>query len=81
VVVGSVDDARRWIEGGDLPDALVLGGVHAQEGRRRILDYLYLSEQEIATLQAIERRGVKIICRDLPTSDYLTLQEALVNSR
>lgn len=81
VVVASVDDALRLIEAGKAPDAVVLGGIHAQEGRKRILDYIYLSDQEIATLKAIENRGVKVICRDLPTSDYLTLQEALLNSR
>jgi mannose/fructose/N-acetylgalactosamine-specific phosphotransferase system component IIB len=76
-VVASVEDARRLIEGGKVPDALVLGGIHAQEGRKRILDYLYLSEAEISILQGLATKGIKVIIRDLPTSDFMTLQEAL----
>jgi mannose/fructose/N-acetylgalactosamine-specific phosphotransferase system component IIB len=81
VVVASVGDALLWIEAGKQPDAVILGGIHAQEGRRRILDYLYLSEDEIATLQAIEQKGINVICRDLPTSDFFTFREALLNAR
>jgi mannose/fructose/N-acetylgalactosamine-specific phosphotransferase system component IIB len=81
VVVASVDDALRWIDAGKRPDAVILGGLHAQEGRRRILDYLYLSETEIATLQVIENKGINLICRDLPTSDFITFRDALRNAR
>lgn len=79
VVVGSVEDAQRWIQAGKFPDAVVLGGIHAREDRKRLLDYIYLSDQEISTLQTIEKKGVKIICRDLPTSNFVTFQEALLN--
>ncbi len=76
VVVASVEDAMRWLEAGVYPDALILGGIRSSANRRRYLDYLFLSQEEIEKLSDATRSGLKIICRDLPTSsayDFLDL--------
>jgi mannose/fructose/N-acetylgalactosamine-specific phosphotransferase system component IIB len=76
VVVASVEDAMRWLEAGVYPDALILGGIRAGGDRKRFLDYLFLSREEVEKLSDAARGGLKIICRDLPTSpayDFLDL--------
>lgn len=76
VVVASVEDALRWLEAGVYPDALILGGIRASRNRKRFLDYLFLSEDEIEKLSDAARSGLKIICRDLPVGaayDFLDL--------
>jgi len=77
VVVQSVDDALKWIVGGNAPDLLILGGVHQKSGRRRILDYVSLSDEEIEKLKNIARRQVKIVCQDVWNGDPVNFDEAL----
>ncbi|RJP76556.1 MAG: PTS mannose/fructose/sorbose transporter subunit IIB [Candidatus Zixiibacteriota bacterium] len=77
VVVGRVEDAMRWVETGQHPDLLILGGLHSREGRERLTDYLYLTPQEIEQLREAAGRGVRVVCRDLPTSEGIDFLAAL----
>jgi mannose/fructose/N-acetylgalactosamine-specific phosphotransferase system component IIB len=54
---------------------LNLGGIHAGPGRRERLRYLYLSEGEIETLEALARDGVEIAAQDVPSSRPIGLGE------
>lgn len=54
-----------------------VGGLHAGEGRRRFVDYVSLSPDEIEDLRAIVAAGARVFARDLPTSAPIPLDELL----
>lgn len=80
MVVSSIEDLSRWLDVGGRPDRLILGGIRSSADRRRLLDYLYLSEEEIKTLRTISEKGVPVVCQDLPTSPPIPLLDALKNA-
>jgi mannose/fructose/N-acetylgalactosamine-specific phosphotransferase system component IIB len=51
-----------------------LGGIHHRAGRRERLPYLYLTEDEMARLTALEAAGAAVAAQDLPTSRPVTLK-------
>lgn len=52
----------------DVIQRINLGGIHHRPGRRERLPFLYLTDQELRTLQALEAGGAVITAQDLPTS-------------
>lgn len=77
MVVSSIEDLSHWFDSGGRPDRLILGGIRSSANRRRLLDYLYLSEEEIKTLLTITEKGIPVVCQDLPTSPPIPLLDAL----
>jgi PTS system mannose-specific IIB component len=65
-VVGSAADALRLVELGAELDQINVGGMHHAEGKKRLLDYVYLSERDASNLRALLARGVGLEARDLP---------------
>jgi mannose/fructose/N-acetylgalactosamine-specific phosphotransferase system component IIB len=51
-----------------------LGGIHHRPGRRERLPFVYLSDQELQTLQALEAGGAVITAQDLPTTPPVALR-------
>ncbi len=45
-----------------------LGGIHHRPGRRERLPFVYLTDQELRTLTALEEEGAVITAQDLPTT-------------
>jgi mannose/fructose/N-acetylgalactosamine-specific phosphotransferase system component IIB len=45
-----------------------LGGIHHRPGRRERLPFLYLTDQELRTLLALEADGAVVTAQDLPTT-------------
>ena len=76
-VVRTVEEARQWIESGNAPDLLILGGVHQRPGRRALLDYVSLSDDEIEMVKSIARRQIKIVCQDVWSGHPVDFDEAL----
>jgi PTS system mannose-specific IIB component/fructoselysine and glucoselysine-specific PTS system IIB component len=69
---------RALAEAGVLRDRRVnVGGVHIQEGRRKVLDYVYLGGSEIEDLRAIDDCTGAVTARDLPTSKEVGLDSLL----
>ena len=50
-----------------------LGGIHHRPGRRERLPYLYLTNQELEALLALEAGGALITAQDLPTTPPVSL--------
>ena len=50
-----------------------LGGIHHRPGRRERLPYLYLTDQELRALLALEAGGALITAQDLPTTPPVSL--------
>ena len=51
-----------------------LGGIHHRPGRRERLPYVYLTDQELRTLSALEQGGAVITAQDLPTTPPVPLR-------
>lgn len=51
-----------------------LGGIHHRAGRRERLPFIYLTDQELRTLQALEEGGAVITAQDLPTNAPVALR-------
>lgn len=67
VLAGSVETVRRLHEavpGGLGP--INLGGLHHRPGRRERLPYIYLSDAEVETLDALAAEGAAVTAQDLP---------------
>jgi mannose/fructose/N-acetylgalactosamine-specific phosphotransferase system component IIB len=51
-----------------------LGGIHHRPGRRERLPFVYLTDQELGTLNALEQSGAVITAQDLPTTPPVALR-------
>jgi D-glucosaminate PTS system EIIB component len=51
-----------------------LGGIHHRPGRRERLPYVYLTDQELRTLLALEASGAAVTAQDLPTTSPVGLK-------
>jgi mannose/fructose/N-acetylgalactosamine-specific phosphotransferase system component IIB len=51
-----------------------LGGIHHRPGRRERLPFVYLTDQELRTLKALETGGAEITAQDLPTTPPVGLR-------
>ncbi len=58
----------------DVVQRINLGGIHHRPGRRERLPFLYLTDQELRTLQALEAGGAVITAQDLPTTPPVALR-------
>jgi mannose/fructose/N-acetylgalactosamine-specific phosphotransferase system component IIB len=59
-------DAVRLYDAGISFETLNLGGLHSREGRKRILPYVCVNEEDVDALEALRDRGVRIECADVP---------------
>jgi len=51
-----------------------LGGLHHRPGRRERLPYLYLTDDELRSLVALEASGAEVQAQDLPTTTPVPLR-------
>ena len=51
-----------------------LGGLHHRPGRRERLPYLYLTDDELRDLRALETAGAEVQAQDLPTTSPVPLR-------
>jgi mannose/fructose/N-acetylgalactosamine-specific phosphotransferase system component IIB len=58
----------------DVVQRINLGGIHHRPGRRERLPFLYLTDQELRTLQTLEAGGAVITAQDLPTTPPVALR-------
>jgi len=54
--------------------AINLGGVHHRPGRRQRLPYLYLADDELTSLRALEAAGARITAQDVPSAAAVPLR-------
>jgi PTS system mannose-specific IIB component/fructoselysine and glucoselysine-specific PTS system IIB component len=58
----------------DVVQRINLGGIHHRAGRRERLPFVYLTDQELSTLQGLEAGGAVITAQDLPTTAPVALR-------
>lgn len=82
VLTRDVASMRRLAEGGLLRgEQINIGGLHHAAGRRQILPYVYLSDEEAQHMSALSGEGAIITARDLPASRSVDLNDMLGNNR
>jgi mannose/fructose/N-acetylgalactosamine-specific phosphotransferase system component IIB len=78
VLTRDVRTMRRLFEGAPLPGAEVnVGGIHFAPGRRAVLPYVYLSEEERDEMAHLAEEGVNVSARDLPGARRVDLAQLL----
>ena len=68
VLVGSVESAVRLCQACADIDRVNIGGIHDATGRTQRLRYVYLSDEEVATLKQLGEGGVHVSAQDVPTA-------------
>lgn len=66
---------RLAVEGVPIEEVNV-GGIHAAEGRRRVLSYVCLDPEDERRIRDLEAAGVRVTARDVPGADEVRLVEA-----
>ena len=77
LLTGDIETMARLIAATDGIQAVNLGGIHHRPGRVQRLRYVFLSPDEVARLQALEREGIAVSAQDVPASRPLPLPEVL----
>jgi mannose/fructose/N-acetylgalactosamine-specific phosphotransferase system component IIB len=74
VLTGDLDTmAALHAASPDVVHRINLGGIHHRPGRRERLPFVYLTDQELRTLHALEDSGAVITAQDLPTTTPVAL--------
>jgi D-glucosaminate PTS system EIIB component len=58
----------------DIVHRINLGGIHHRPGRRERLPFVYLTDQELRALTAMEEGGAVVTAQDVPTSTPIPLR-------
>ena len=75
VLTGDLDTmAALHAASPDVIHRINLGGIHHRPGRRERLPFVYLTDQELRTLLALEAGGAVITAQDLPTTPPIPLK-------
>lgn len=69
VLVDSPFDILRLMEKGLKIRSVNVGGIHSGMGRKKILPYLFLGEEEVSAFKKIISSGVRCECRDVPLAE------------
>jgi PTS system mannose-specific IIB component len=81
ILVDSPFDVLRMMEKGVKIRSVNVGGVHSKTGRKKILPYLFLSDEEISAFKKMISAGVKCECRDVPLAEKHDLSALLEKMR
>jgi PTS system mannose-specific IIB component/fructoselysine and glucoselysine-specific PTS system IIB component len=73
-----IQTMRRLAETGSLEGLEInLGGIHDAPGRRRLLPYLFLAEDDVVELKRLRRTGVPVSAQDVPSARRVELDVLL----
>jgi mannose PTS system EIIAB component len=68
VLIRGLATLRRLCEAGFVPAVVNVGGLHHRADARRYLDYVYLTEQDVADARWMLAGGIGLFAQDLPSS-------------
>ena len=75
VLVKGVDELLQLCAGTGSVKEVNLGGIHQSGERAQRLSYLFLTDEELARLNELEGKGVKISAQDLPNAAPIALRD------
>lgn len=77
VVFSNPVDVLRALDAGMECRALNIGGMHYMPGKRKLLDVLAVNDADLAALQEIAGRGVRITVQAVPNQRPIPLEKVL----
>lgn len=54
-----------------------VGGLHHTEGKRRLLPYVFVTNQDVDAFKELMAMGVEVECRDVPTAKKVDMRNLL----
>lgn len=66
VVVETPADLLRVIEGGVAVPCANVGGMHFADGKRELLPYVYVDDNDVRAMREIASRGTGLLAQDVP---------------
>ena len=54
-----------------------VGGIHFKDGRKELLPYLFLNDEEIQCFKRLMAQGLDFYCQDVPTAKPIPLKRLL----
>lgn len=75
VLTASLSTMSRLAHDGVVLREINVGGIHRGEGRKRVLPYVSLGPEEQRLIDGLERAGVRVVARDVPTAPAVRLIE------
>lgn len=75
LVAGEVATFAALSNGSHRVPRINLGGLHHRPGRSARLRYVYLSDDEAATLKQLAARGIDVSAQDVPTAAPVPLKD------
>jgi mannose/fructose/N-acetylgalactosamine-specific phosphotransferase system component IIB len=61
------------------PAEINVGGMHYEEGKRKLLPYLYVDEEDVLYLRRLIERGISVRAQDVPGAASHDLRDLLGN--
>lgn len=77
LIVGSPQVLLKLADLGLKVDRVVVGGMHYQTGKRKILDFVYLDDDDLRCFRELHARNVKLQAMDVPTCRAFDLAQKL----
>lgn len=74
VLTGDISTMAAFRQGAPPVPRVNLGGIHHKPGRTPRLPYVYLSDEEYRTLEAMQASGTVVTAQDLPTTPPVPLE-------
>jgi mannose/fructose/N-acetylgalactosamine-specific phosphotransferase system component IIB len=81
LVVPGTAEALRLTEGAFPVREWNVGGLHHAPGKREVLPYVFLDDEDRARLASIAARGVRVTAQDLPSNPVHPLETLIHESR
>ena len=78
LLVKGPKDALRLLELGLKPEEINVGGMHFSEGKEKILDNIYIDEEDRQALREMVKLGVTLEARALPDHERVILNSKIV---
>ena len=66
VVVESPSDLLRLVRAGVCVSEANVGGMHFEEGKREMLPYVYVDDEDVAAMKTLVSLGTRLEARDVP---------------
>jgi PTS system mannose-specific IIB component len=77
LVVESPEDVLLLLERGVDMSSVNIGGLHCHPGKRNLLDYVYVSEEDEQALRTLLAKGIEVECRDVPSAKKIDFRNLL----
>lgn len=77
LIVSSPKTLVRLLDLGLKFEKAVVGGMHHEPGKRKILDFVYVGDEDVESFRFLAEHNVVLECRDLPNCKPIDLAERL----